>query len=170
MAARAAVTLERMPQTWDERVDAFWAGADDTQPEATLSAMRVLVDERPEGDPDAVFEWASVHDFLGFEAEAIVHYRAALAGGLVEPRRRRAVIQLASSLRNVGEPEAAVELLQELKPDDATGSAAQAFLALALWDAGEHAVALRTALLALAPTLPMYRRSVEHYARELGEA
>lgn len=165
---RAAASLERMPQTWDERIDAFWARADDAQPGATLSAMRALVAERPEGDPDAVFEWASVHDFLGFEAEAIPLYRAALADGLAEPRRRRAVIQLASSLRNVGEPDAAVALLQDLSPDDATGSAAQAFLALAQWDAGYHATALRTALLALTPTLPMYRRAVEHYAGELG--
>ena len=157
-----------MPHTWDERIAAFWAHADDAQPEATLDAMRALVDERPAGDPDATFEWASVHDFLGFEAEAIPHYRAALADGLAEPRRSRAIIQLASSLRNVGEPRAAVALLQDLGPDDTTGSAAQAFLALALWDAGEHAAALRTALLALAPTLPMYRRAVEHYAGELG--
>lgn len=158
-----------MTQTWNERIEAFWANADDTQPGASLNAMRALVDERPEDDPDALYEWASVHDFLGREAEAVPLYRAALANGLAAPRRQQAVIQLASSLRNVGEPDAAVELLRDLPADEIVGDAAQAFLALALWDAGRTAEALRTALRALAPTLPLYRRSVEHYATELGD-
>ncbi|MGH8965052.1 MAG: tetratricopeptide repeat protein, partial [Actinomycetes bacterium] len=158
-----------MTATWDERIDAFWSAADDAQPDATVEAMRALVAERAEGDPDAAYEWASVHDYLGMEQQAIPLYRAALDGGLGGARRPQAVIQLASSLRNVGEPEAAVELLRQQPSDEVVGDAARAFLALALRDSGRHDEALATALLALAPTLPLYRRAVESYAAELGE-
>lgn len=156
-----------MAATWDERIASFWASVDDTQPEAMLHAMRVLAAERPVDDPDAQYEWASAHDYLGMEHQAVPHYRAALGHGLAGARKARAIIQLASSLRNIGEPEAAVELLRQQPTDEVTGDAAQAFLALALRDSGQHDEALRTALLALARTLPLYRRAVENYATEL---
>lgn len=153
--------------SWDERVAAFWETADDDQPEAAIAAMATLVSERGDGDPDALYEWASVHDFLGREAEAVPLYRAALHAGLAGDRRPQAVIQLASSLRNVGEPEAAIALLSEHPRESVTGSAADAFRALALRDAGHADEALRVALKALAPTLPLYRRSIEGYADDL---
>lgn len=153
--------------TWDERVAAFWASADESRPEAVLAELGELVAERPAGDPDALYEWASAHDFLGEEAKAIPLYRSALAAGLTGTRKPQAIIQLASSLRNVGDPAAAVELLEALPDDAVTGAAAQAFLALSLRDCGEHDRALRTALKALAPTLPMYQRAIDGYADEL---
>ena len=159
--------METMTDAWDDRVKQFWATFGETEPEAALTAMRALVDERPQDDPEALYEWASIHDSLGFEAEAVALYRAALDGGLAGARQPQAIIQLASSLRNVGEPQAAVELLRDLPPDDVTGDSAQAFLALALRDAGHPDEALRTALTALARTLPRYRRSVENYANTL---
>ena len=106
----------------------------------------------------------------GREAEAIRLYRAALHAGLDGARRSQAVIQLASSLRNVGEAEAAVGLLEGCEPDEVAGSASRAFLALALRDLGRHDEALAVALEALAPTLPLYRRAVEHYAAALYES
>lgn len=154
-------------ESWDERIAAFWTLADDSQVEVTLTAMKRLVDERPATDPDALYEWASVHDFLGREAEAVPLYRAALAAGLDGDREPQAVIQLASSLRNVGDPQAAVDLLHGRPQDAVTGSAGQAFLALALYDAGQSRAALQTALRALAPTLPLYSRAVLSYADEL---
>ena len=156
-----------MSESWDERIDEFWQSADDARPADMLAAMAALIRERGDGDPDALYEWASVHDFLGREAEAIPLYRGALAAGLSGDRRPQAVIQLASSLRNVGEPAAAIELLEDHAPDAVTGAASQAFLALALRDAGRTDEALRVALRALAPTLPMYGRAVTAYADEL---
>ena len=164
---RSGESMGTMTDTWNERVKQFWVTFGDTEPEAALAAMRALVDERPKDDPEALYEWASIHDSLGFEAEAVALYRAALDGGLAGARRPQAIIQLASSLRNVGEPEAAVEMLRDLPPDDVTGDSAQAFLALELRDAGHPDEALRTALTALARTLPRYRRSVENYANTL---
>ena len=156
-----------MDASWNERVDRFWISADDSQPELTLAAMKHLVDERPSDDPDALFEWASVHDFLGQESAAIPLYQKALAGGLSGHRRPQAIIQLASSLRNAGDARAAIDLLEDCAPDTVTGSAAQAFLALALHDVGRSEAALRVALRALAPTLPLYGRAVTAYADNL---
>jgi tetratricopeptide (TPR) repeat protein len=157
-----------MASPWEQRVETFWSTFDDSHPEAMIAQMRALVGERAENDPAALYEWASVHDALDREADAVPLYRRALELGLEQPRRQMATIQLASSLRNVGEPGAAAELLRDLPHDEVTGAAARAFLALALHDCGDHDEALRTVLLALAPTLPRYRRAVEAYATELG--
>lgn len=158
-----------MTDDWDERVDAFWGAASDTDPDRVLSEMRALVSERGEHDPDALYEWASVHDFLGLEERAVPLYEAALAHGLTGDRRPQALIQLASSLRNIGRPEAAVDLLHGLARDEVTGDAGQAFLALALHDAGRKEEALSVALRALARTLPLYGTAIENYASEISD-
>jgi hypothetical protein len=153
---------------WDDRVAAFWAGADDERADETVAGMRALVAERPAGDPRALFELACAHDFVGREAEAVPLYRAALDGGLDPEHRPLAVIQLASSLRNVGEAGQAVALLEAM-PDDAHAPGRDAFLALALHDAGRPTEALALALRRLAPALPEYGRAVAAYAEELSE-
>lgn len=159
-----------MNTSWDAKIDAFWSSADESQPEQTLAAMRELLQELPADAPEALYEWASVHDFLGKEQEAVPLYEAALAAGLSGDRKPQAVIQLASSLRNIGNPEAAVKLLEGASTNTVTGDAADAFLALALRDCGRTDEALQVSLLALSRSLPVYRRPVERYARALHEA
>ncbi len=160
-----------MTDDWEARVAAFWAqaAADDSDIEGILTGMKALVAERPPGDPAALFEWASVHDFLGRERQAIHLYREAIDGGLDGDRRPQALIQLASSLRNDGQPDAAIRVLNGMRPSDVTGDAGSAFLALALFDAGRPDEALRVALEALAKTLPLYGPAVARYAAELDE-
>ncbi|OUE24262.1 tetratricopeptide repeat protein [Clavibacter michiganensis] len=153
---------------WDARVAAFWASADDERADETVAEMRALAAERPADDPRALFELACAHDFVGREAEAVPMYRAALDGGLDPEHRPLAVIQLASSLRNVGEAAEAVALLESM-PDDAHAPGRDAFLALALHDAGRPTEALTLALRRLAPALPEYGRAVAAYADELAE-
>ncbi|WP_417233752.1 tetratricopeptide repeat protein [Arthrobacter sp.] len=55
-------------------------------------------------------------------------------------------------------------------PDASVGSAREAFLALALHDAGRSTEAVQVALLALQDTLPLYGKVVGWYARDLGTA
>ncbi|OUE20746.1 Tetratrico peptide repeat protein [Clavibacter michiganensis] len=153
---------------WDARVAAFWAGADDERAHETVALMRALVAERPADDPRALYELACAHDFVGREEEAVPLYRAAIAGGLDPEHEPLAVIQLASSLRNVGDAAQAVALLEAL-PDDAHAAARDAFLALALHDAGRPTEALAVALRRLAPALPEYGRAVAAYADELAD-
>jgi len=155
--------------TWEDRVATFWADADDNEPDRMLAAIAELVAERDDDDPVALYERASVHDFLGREREAIPLYRASLRRGLSGARHTQATIQLASSLRNIGDIGGAISILERVDPDQLAGDAAQAFLALALHDAGRHADALRTVLAPLLPTLSMYRESLAAYADELGQ-
>jgi hypothetical protein len=86
-------------------------------------------------------------------------------------RRRRAVIQMASSLRNLGNPARAVELLTaELSADeDELTQAVRAFLALALADLGREREGLALSLTALSHYLPRYNRSLARYAERLME-
>ena len=49
-------------RAWRHRVDAFWETCDNTDPDNAIERMRVLVDQRPVGDAEALFEWASIHD------------------------------------------------------------------------------------------------------------
>ena len=161
-----------MSDDWRQRVDAVWAAADDTNEDETLAAIDALVAERPAADPEALFEAASARDFAGREADAEPFYRAALAHGLAEPYRGEAIVQLASTLRNLDRPAEALSLLRDFlaaEPEHPLADAARAFAALSLFDDGMRADALREALGALAPHLPRYARAVTAYAAALDD-
>lgn len=151
----------------DDDLAAFWCAADDTRADGMHAELRRVLRDVPERHPRALFERASLHDFLGQEVQAIPLYRAALDAGIEEPHRTEALIQLASSLRNVGDPSGAMSTLQQVDPADDLADAARAFLALALFDDGKPAAALRTALQALSAHMPAYERSIDAYAEEL---
>jgi len=128
-----------MTQSWDSRVAEVWAAADGLSDEAVLASIDALVAERTTergaDDPAALFESASVRDYLGRESDAEPLYRAAIAAGLDGERRPQAVIQLASTLRNLGRAEEAVALLSdhlERHAADEWTAPGAAFLALAL--------------------------------------
>ena len=155
----------------EQRLTDAWASLDnDTDPAEFRALIGRLAAELPEAGP-ADFERASAFDSTGSPDLAIPLYRKALASGLTGIRRRRAVIQLASSLRNLGHPEESVALLtKELDaPSDILDDAVRAFLALALTDVGREREAVSLALGALAPHLPRYQRSLGNYARLLVE-
>jgi len=79
------------------------------------------------------------------------------------------MIQMASSLRNVGDPQHATDLLtKELnEPSDELDGAVRAFLALALVDLGREREAVAVSLTALSRYLPRYNRSLARYAEDL---
>ena len=95
--------------------------------------------------------------------------RAALDCGLGGYRRRRAVIQLASSLRNLGRVDESLALLEAERNTrfDELDDELAAVLALALTSAGREREAVAVALTALAPHLTRYTRSVAAYAEDL---
>jgi Tetratrico peptide repeat len=155
---------------WEQRVDELWATAGERTEDEVLAAVLALADERPADDPDALFERAGAYDYVGREAQAEPLYRQALAAGLAGVRRPRAVIQLASTLRNLGRPAEGAALIRA-EPDFPAdmADARAAFLALTLLDSGRPDEALGRALLALAGHLVDYRRALTHYANELLE-
>ena len=158
-------------ESWEARLAAHWQELDAQEPEAFISGLQLLLAELPANSPIARFELGSAHDSTGNTEQAVRLYEAALQAGLSGPRRRRAVIQLASSLRSLGEPVRSVALLTaELEGvEDALTPAVRAFLALSLADIGREREALAIALTALSGYLPRYNRSLARYARQLAE-
>jgi hypothetical protein len=155
--------MDRLAQAWAS-IDSYEEGE-----------FRALIDALVVGEPPAVadFERACAFDSTGQPDRAVPLYRSALAAGLTGLRRRRAVIQLASSLRNLGSAQDSVALLSAELAAPVEGEAAalddavRAFLALALVDVGREREAVSLALGSLAPHLPRYQRSLGAYARAL---
>ena len=155
------------PVNWEQRVADAWASLDQRPEDEFLAVIETLAAELPPDSGRGIFERAAALDSTGHADRAVPLYRPALALGLTGERRRRAVIQLASSLRTLGQPEESVALLTaELDAgSDHLDDAVRAFLALALVDTGREREAVSLALIALAPHLPRYQRSLDTYAR-----
>lgn len=148
-------------------MDAVWVdeALDDM---GRVHAIDALAGERAPGDAQALFEQAGARDSAGLEEAAEPLYREALRAGLDESSRAQAVIQLASTLRNLGRLEESLALLaEERRRGGDLQDAASAFYALALVSAGRAEEAASVALAALAPHLPRYTRSVTAYAADL---
>lgn len=153
---------------WETRLSQLWSSIDEHDEGEFVVLIDRLVAQLPAGSAIGLFERGAALDSTGHSDLAIPLYKAALDAGLVGARRRRAVIQMASSLRNIGKPQDAVALLRsELagEPDALTG-AVRAFLALALVDVGREREAVGVALTALSEYLPRYNKSVARYAQE----
>ncbi len=151
---------------------AAWASVDDCGEEEFLALVEKLAAELPEGSAVAAFERACALDSHGHSDLAVPLYERALGIGLTGERRRRAVIQMASSLRNLGRAEESVALLTaELdEVPDELDDAVRTVLALALTDVGREREAVSIAVAALARHLPRYQRSMANYARLLVES
>ena len=154
---------------WESRLSDLWGSIDDFTESEFRARMDQLCGALPEGSAVAAFERASAFDSTGHSDMAIPLYREALAGGLEGMRRRRATIQLASSLRNLGQAAESIALLraEQRAGSDELDDALSAFFALALADSGREREGLSLALTALAPHLPRYQRSVANYAADL---
>ncbi len=123
-------------------------------------------------DAEREYELGGEHDSAGRAEEAIPHYERALVLGLPDALVPRALVQLGSSLRNVGRNDEAIALFDDAVarfPDDA---ALRLFRAFALATGGRDREALvdvldlaRTRI--AAPEIDRYRRSLEGYTREL---
>jgi hypothetical protein len=157
---------------WEQRLAALWAALDEHGPQDFVDRMQTLVAELPSEHPVACFELASANDSKSFEGRAEPLYRRALANsdsGLSDYRRRRATIQLASTLRNLGQAEEGIALLtaERERGSDELDDAIIATLALCLTEVGRAREAAGLAIGALARHLPRYNRSMANYARAL---
>jgi hypothetical protein len=156
---------------WEQRVAAAWASIDDLSETDFVDLIAELAAELAPDDAIGMFERAGSFDSTGRSDLAVPLYREALRIGLTGERRRRAVIQLASSLRNLDQTEESVAILTaELDAgSDDLDDAVMAVLALSLADTGREREAVSVALTALAPHLARYQRSMANYARLLIE-
>ena len=158
-------------RAWEDRLAQLWNSLDDLEPGDFVARIDAMAAELPAGDPIGLFEKGAARDSTGHPDLAVPLYEAALDNGLSGIRRRRAVIQMSSSIRNLGDAKRAVTLLvAELeRPNDELDQAVRAFLALALADLGREREALSISLGALSRYLPRYNRSLARYADALLE-
>lgn len=153
---------------WEGRVTALWSKFDPHATDGFVAAMSVLTGEMP-GDARALFELGAANDSCGNEQAAEPLYREALAIGLTGLRRRRAAIQLASTLRNLGRVRESIAMLEAEaeRTSDELDDAVAAFLSLSMVADGRPREAAALTLTRLATHLPRYQRSVIHYARAI---
>lgn len=118
------------------------------------------------------YQLAWTLDTAGQPADALPHYEKAVALGLEPNEHANALIGLAITLRTLGQSARAAELLRSGQLQFPDNREFNVFLALALHDLGDHAEALRLALLALCdttedPGLTAYQRALRHAAGRL---
>ena len=121
---------------WEKRVEQLWAELDRFDGDEFVRNIENLVGELPPGAADGLFERGAAFDSTSHPDRAVPLYEAALEAGLLGERRRRAVIQLSSSLRNLGRPHDALRLLtaEADHPSDHLDGAVATFLAVGvLW-------------------------------------
>ena len=156
---------------WDARVAAVWDDGTLTDVEV-VERIDALAAERDPDDARALFERAGARDSAGLEADAEALYRRALERGLDDVHRPQAVIQLASTIRNLGKVDESLSLLRaelDRVPTSPFRDEAAAFYALALISDGKADAAASVALQTLAPHLTRYSRSVRAYAGEVAD-
>jgi cyanophycin synthetase len=166
---RRKVVTARGEHEAEAEIVALWAMGDAEQRVGVAADLAA----RFPGDGRVTYEYAGSHDSAGHPDQAVPLYRDALATGLPEPYAHRAKVQLASSLRNLGETAEAARILRVLAAERPESVGIAAFAALALRDAGDPDEALRTILRAVAATsadedVTRYRRSLTAYAESLG--
>ena len=165
----------------NRRVAALFAAIDDYDEPAFLAAVDALAAELPEDDADGVFHRGSARDSMGHSDLAVPMYARALeldglaggrsdglTSGLTGENRRRAVIQMSSSLRNTGRVEEGLAHLlkeKEVGGEDHLSDALDCTIALCLSTLGRDREGLSLVLVALAKHLPRYNRSMGNYGR-----
>ena len=139
--------------------------------ESARSAALEIVGEYPR-DVRAQLAAAYACDRLGREAEAINHYRAASRLGIPEDEKAKFLLGFASTLRNAGNAQEAIECLSEACREFPDQAEFLAFLALAYHSAGEPTLALAAMLkagliAARQDGFGVYRRALTEYHDEL---
>lgn len=138
-------------------------------PEAFIAHVDKLASYLPSDDRNISFHQACARDSCGRSAEAIPYYRQALDSGITGENRRRAVIQMASSMRNIGQADEAPALLlaEKDRESDHLDDALTCVIGLCLSSLSRDKEGLGAVLVALAKHLPRYNVSMANYGKAL---
>lgn len=136
---------------------------------AAIAYFRDLAERNPDSGR-VYFEYAGAYDYAGYEMKAISLYRTALRLGLAEPYHQRALTQLGSSLRNVGDHDEATKLLRNACAEFPDYAPLRIFYALALFSVGDTTEAFINLLKATTlEDVDGYQRALRYYAEEISE-
>ena len=138
--------------------------------EARILALR-LISTSPT-DATLLYETACVHDFLGFEAEAIPLYVAAIENGLQGDTLRNALLGLGSSYRTLGQYDESLVTLEKAIKLFPGAQEMVVFRAMALYNIGEFKEAVASLLGVINrttndPIVQRLERAISLYAEDL---
>ena len=123
-------------------------------------------------NPVVQYKTACVYDFLGREREAIPYYHAAIENDLPETDLRGAYLGLGSTYRTLGQYADAKKILLEGLNRFPEASEMKIFLAMALYNLGEHHEAVSSLVKLVAETTTdenvwNYQRAILFYADDM---
>jgi len=139
--------------------------------EEARSLLVQLAREYPT-NPIVQYKTACVYDFLGLEREAVPYYHAAIENDLPDAELRAAYLGLGSTYRILGQyAESKKILLEGLKVFPEAGEM-KTFLAMTLYNLGEHHEAVSSLLKIIMDTtsnanIKNYERAIRFYANDL---
>jgi tetratricopeptide (TPR) repeat protein len=145
----------------------------DGRVEESRELLLKLVAAHPD-DPVVNYQCAWSHDTLGLEREAVPFYERAIAGGLLGADLAGALLGLGSTYRCLGQYQLAIDALRRGIAEFPNDRSFEVFLAMALYNAGQHAEAAERLLRALAETtaddsIRRYQRAILFYADKLDQ-
>lgn len=160
-----------MSDDWKPELDAIVGARHGGRADHVPDLLRKL-DARFPNVAEIHYQLAWTLDTAGKPADALPHYEKAVALGLSPNEHANALIGLAVTLRTLGRSDRAAEVLRSSRLQFPDNREFNVFLSLALHDLGEHAEALRLALLALCdttedPGLTAYQRVLRYAASRL---
>jgi tetratricopeptide (TPR) repeat protein len=129
----------------------------------TIAYFTELLGAHP-GSAAVLLELGGSYDTAGEEATAERYYREAFEAGLSGDRRRRALLQYASTLRNLGRIDDSLTVLDDAKAEFPHSDSLRVFHALSLHAAGRASEALAETLLLIAdiggPEIQRYQAAI----------
>lgn len=141
--------------------------------ESTMAYLNRLLSVSP-GDPQVHYQIAWTHDVLGKESDAVAAYEKAIELGLTGVDLEGACLGLGSTYRCLGMYEKSKLALQKGIDQFPENGALKTFLAMTLYNLGEHNKAMEIMLKELVrvtqdPTILNYRRAILNYSDKLDE-
>jgi tetratricopeptide (TPR) repeat protein len=137
-------------------------------------ARQMLVQMSAQFPQDAVlnYEAACVHDFLGFERQAIPYYLTAIQNGLAGSDLRGAYLGLGSTYRALGMAAESKQTFLEGLAHFPEAAEIKVFLAMTLFNLGDYQAAVSSLLDVIAdttadPHTKHYQRAIRLYAEDL---
>ena len=166
---RRKVVAARGEHEAEREIAQLWELDDDA---ARIKAA-VALHQRFPNDGRVLYELAGTYDSAGRETEALGWYEQALATRIDEPYRHRALLQQASTLRQLGRLDESLAILDGLAADYPDNVAVVLFRALTLHDLGRDTEALRATASQLVassaePDVQRYLRSLRRFTSQIG--
>ncbi len=125
-------------------------------------------------NPVVQYKTACVYDFIGQEKEAIPYYLAAIENDLPGDDLRGAYLGLGSTYRTLGQYAESKKILQAGLSHFPDANEMRVFLAMTLYNLGEHHEAVSSLIKAIAETtsdekIQNYERAILFYAEDLNK-